>query len=211
VATFDWNSRFIQQDIEIKQTDLVYNGFFRVEKLLLRHKKFDDTLSPWLERERIQRYDAAAVILFDEEQQSCVFVEQLRVGLIHKQNASPWLLEIVAGLIEPGETPEQTVVREAYEEAGCTLKKLIKITEYYNTPGGFAEKTYVYCGLVSNIQTLHKQSAGSSLEQEDILIHVLPFQSAWQALQTGKWQTSGSTLIAMQWLAQSQWIRNGSD
>jgi len=198
MAHWHWSPAWQQRDIEIKQKNLVYDGFFQMSQFHLRHRLFSGEWSPWLVREQISHRDAAAILLVDLEAQSLIFVEQLRIGLINTHPQSPWLLEIVAGLLEAGEAPEQTIRREALEEAHCSLGPLIRIGEFYNSPGGFAEKTTLFCAEV--LQKDHKEKGGVQEEHEDIRIHALPIQAVLSAWEKGEFLTSSSTVIALQWL-----------
>ncbi|HRE31199.1 MAG TPA: NUDIX hydrolase, partial [Candidatus Berkiella sp.] len=105
--------------------------------------------------------------------------------------------EIVAGLIEPNESAEETIRREAQEEARCQVSHLVKIGEFYNTPGGFAEKTVLFCAQVR--QPVFEEG-GVHTEHEDIRIHVLPIQDVLVAWEQGTFASSASTVIALQWL-----------
>ena len=198
MTNWDWSPAWQQQDIEIKQKNLVYDGFFQMSQFQLRHRLFSGEWSPWLVREQISHQDAAAVLLVDLKEEALILVEQLRVGLINTHQQSPWLLEIVAGLLEEGEQPEQTIVREALEEAHCTIGPLVRIGEYYNSPGGFAEKTTLFCAEV--VQKDYKKKGGVQEEHEDIRIHVLPIESVLSAWEKGEFLSSASTVIALQWL-----------
>lgn len=196
-----WVPAWGSSDFEIQKENLVYDGIFSVKRFVLRHRLFRGDWSPWLQREFVKRQDAAAVILYDPLQNKVVMVEQFRVGLIEQPTeGSPWMLEIVAGLLEQGESAENSILREAAEEAGCEIKKLIKIGEFYNTPGGFSEKTTVFCGLVdvNGVEGIH----GVDSEDEDILVHVLSTEWLYQAMDQGQLVTSASTMIAIQWLRQ---------
>lgn len=195
-----WVPAWGSHDFEIQKENFVYEGVFQVKQFTLRHKLFSGDWSPWLQREFVQRQDAAAVILFDPLQNKVVMVEQFRVGLIKQGGRSPWILEIVAGLLEEGESIEDTIIRESIEEAGCEIKKLIKIGEFYNTPGGFSEKTTVFCGIidVDGVAGIH----GLDSEDEDILVHVLSPEDLFKAMSEGQLVTSASTMIALQWLHQ---------
>lgn len=125
-----------------------------------------------------------------------VLVEQIRVGLINNSyQTSPWMIEIVAGLIDKGETPDAAIVRETKEEAGYDIKTLLPIGVFFNTPGGFNEKSFVYCGIIS-LKTGGIVCAPD--EDEDIKVHIFDWTD-FQALHNTV-VTSASTLIAMQWL-----------
>lgn len=194
-----WTPAWKAGDYEIQEMRLLYGGLFQVQQLVLRHRLFQGEWSGWLTREFVQRQDAAAVILYDPIQNKVVMVEQFRVGLIGRSaQESPWMLEIVAGLLEEGEAIEEAIRREALEEAGCEIKELIKIREFYNSPGGFSEKTTIFCGIVdvNGIAGIH----GLESEGEDILVHVLSPEWIFNAIDKNQIATSSSTMIAIQWL-----------
>src|SRR5688572_15457731 len=114
-----WVPAWKMQDVEIQKENLMYDGVFKVRQYVLRHRLFEGPWSDWLTREFVKRQDAAAVILYDPHQHRVVMVEQFRVGMLNQASRSPWMLEIVAGLIDEGESIENTIYREAKEEAGC--------------------------------------------------------------------------------------------
>ena len=198
-----WSPAWQQKDVEIKENNLVYSGFYKLRQLNLRHRCFSGEWSEWVTREQIRRADAAAVLLWDPKQDKIVLIEQCRMALIGVyKNQSPWLLEIVAGLCDPGETPEETIRRESKEEAGYELIELIPIGEFYNSPGGFAEKTYLFCGIIQAKDT--GEIHGLPQDHEDIKTHVLDAAQILKDLETGKLVTSASTLIALQWLREKR-------
>jgi len=110
----------------------------------------------------------------------------------------PWLLEIVAGVMEAGEGEEGLVRREAVEEAGCVLQELQPICEFLVSPGGTSERISLFCGRVDSttVNGVH----GVHEEGEDIMVHVLPLQEALRAVTQGRIR-SASPIIALQWLA----------
>lgn len=198
MSEMPWRPNLHQHDVETKEVNSVYDGEFKVHKIHLRHKNFDGQWTPWIWREQVRRRNAAAVLLWDPKQDKVVMIEQFRVGLIKENVKSPWLLEIVAGLIDANESPEQTAMREAVEEAGCHIQELVKIGEFYNSPGGFAENTYVYMGLVD--ASAAGGIYGIAEEHENIQVHVLPFDEVLHAFENQQWTSSASTIIALQWL-----------
>lgn len=52
--------------------------------------------------------------------------------------------EVPGGKIEPGETPEEAVLREAYEEAGAQLRNLQWLGEYAILEGSHKSYKWVY-------------------------------------------------------------------
>ena len=205
---FIWQPTWSHDAVTVHKKQRVHDGFYKLDAYTLSHRTFAGHISPPLEREQFFRQDAAAVLLFDPRQDQIVLVEQFRVGVFAQREESPWLLELVAGLIEPSESAESTVLREAQEEAGCEINKLIPIGSFYNSPGGFAEKTWVYCGIIDADRC--KTHAGVAHEHEDILVHKLDAKKVINAY--SNWITSASTVIALQWFAsryqQPNWVHS---
>jgi len=137
------------------------------------------------------------VLPYDPRSDRVLLIEQFRIGAMQSYSP-PWLLEVVAGVIEEGETAEALVHREALEEAGCTLQELMPVTEFLLTPGCSTEHCTVFCGRADLSQAggVH----GVAEEGEDILVHVLPAERAVE-LATGGGIRNAITLIALQWLA----------
>ncbi len=197
-----WLPTWGEESIEIKRNNLMHKGFYQLSQMELRYKCFSGSWSPWLIREQVKNKDAAAVLLWDPKLDKLVLIEQIRIGLIGCQRKeSPWLLEIVAGLQEGTESARETVLREAKEETGCHIEELIPIGEFYNTPGGFTEKSTVFCGIIDATNCQGVYGLKHAQEHEDIQVHVLSSAQVLEALKEGLLVTSASTLIALQWFA----------
>jgi nudix-type nucleoside diphosphatase (YffH/AdpP family) len=145
-----WYERRVALDWpEILEREVCYQGFYRLERLRLRHRLFAGGMSPPIVREAVEKGDVAAVLLYDPQRDEVVMIEQFRIGA-RDDPRGPWLLEIVAGLIEPGETPEQVARREAMEEAGCTVQDLLPISSFYTSPAKTSQRTHLYLGRVDS-------------------------------------------------------------
>ncbi|MDX5299087.1 MAG: NUDIX domain-containing protein [Gammaproteobacteria bacterium] len=201
--------RFDQRDCEVLSRTVRYDGFFKIHALDLRHRRFAGDWTPAFSRELFVRDDATCVLPYDPVQDAIVLIEQFRVGALGRDQ-SPWLLELVAGINEPGETPEAVAHREADEEAGLALRALEPICRYLVSPGGSSECVHLYCAWVdapAQSGTLH----GLADEHEDIRVHVLSWQDAWSSLCDGLINNAAS-IIALQWLAlhrerlRAQWL-----
>jgi len=180
---------------EILETATGYAGFFRLLRYRLRHRLFNGGWSPVLTRELFERGHAAAVLPYDPETDQVVLTEQFRIGALQAPGG-PWLLEIVAGIIEVGEAPEAVVRREAIEEIGCAIGELVSICDYYVSPGGTSERMHLFCGRVDASQAggVH----GAADEGEDIRVVVMPAADAISHMQAGK-IVSAAPIIALQW------------
>jgi ADP-ribose pyrophosphatase len=137
-----------------------------------------------------------AVLLYDPDRDEVVLIEQFRVGAVYEPQRA-WLIEIVAGAIEDGETAEDVAYREAIEEAGCEIKELLEIQQFYTTPGGCSERITLFCGRVDStaVGGVH----GLVEEDEDIRVSAVKFADVFQMLEDGLIE-SGIPIIAIQWL-----------
>ncbi len=183
--------------LEILGKETVYQGFFRLDRYRLRHSLFGGGESKVLVRELFERGHAVGVLPYDPVRDEVVLVEQFRVGALEEPDG-PWLLEIVAGMIEPGEQPQEVAHREAAEEAGCVLQELVPVARYYSSPGGSSERVTVFCARVSTegLGGIH----GEPSEGEDIRVVVLPFAEAFALVENGRIKAA-LPIIALQWLA----------
>ena len=185
------------KDVEVIEKTVCYQGFFRLEKYRLRHRLFSGDWSPLLTREMFERGHAAAVLPYDPVRDEIVLIEQFRPGAIDAPGG-PWLMEIVAGMIETGETAEAVVKRESIEESGCIITDLIPLYDFLVSPGGTTERIALFCGRTD--ATTADGVHGVTEEGEDIKVHVVTFDTAMALLKSGK-ITAASAIIALQWLA----------
>lgn len=187
---------YTKDDVEILSSEKVYNGFFSMVKYRLRHKLFNGGWSEPLERELFERGHAAALLPYDPIEDKVVILEQFRIGAMVAE-FTPWQLEIVAGIIEVGELAHDVACREAVEEAGLTVTDLEKVTRYLSSSGGCSEALDVFVGRVDSTQAqgIH----GLIDEGEDIRVHVITRQEAYQWVESGKIENAAS-IIALQWL-----------
>ncbi|MET0124800.1 NUDIX domain-containing protein [Pseudomonas caspiana] len=190
-------TRSTPTDFEITKRENCFQGFYRLDKVFLRHELFAGGLGKEISRELFVRHDAVCVLPYDAKRDEVVLIEQFRVGALEK-TANPWLIELVAGLIDKAEEPEEVAHREAEEEAGLVFSALWPITKYFPSPGGSDEFVHLYLGRCESDGAggLH----GLESEGEDIRVTVWSFDDALQAVRDGR-IINASTIIALQWLA----------
>ncbi|MCW8915770.1 MAG: NUDIX domain-containing protein [Magnetovibrio sp.] len=191
-------------DVEEIETIRDHDGYFKVDRYHLRHRKHEGGWTDVMSREIFERGHAVAVLLFDPILDKLVFIEQFRPGAyaalkspwFDPNETTPWLYEIVAGIIDEGETPEDVAKRECLEEANCPVHDLRPIMHYLVSPGGSTESTFLFCGRVdaSNIGGVH----GLDHEGEDIRVFTLDAETTLNWLDQGRFSNS-MTLIAVQW------------
>lgn len=208
-------SQSIKDSVEILKRQVLYQGFYRIEKLTLRHRLFEGGWIDPLEREVMIRGHAVAILLFDPIQSQLVFTEQFRIGplvaMLNEEkdktevNNSPWILEISAGAVEAGENLKDVAYRETKEETGLELEALLPICEYWTSPANHSEKISLFCGRVdaSKAKGIH----GLHAEGEDIQVHAIPLSLAYEKLEQGEFKHAPA-LIALQWFKLHEaWIR----
>ncbi|HMM08744.1 MAG TPA: NUDIX domain-containing protein [Paracoccus solventivorans] len=158
--------------LRIEHRSTPYLGHFAVEQLRLRHLLHRGGWSGAIERAVFISGDAVVVLPWDPGRDRVLLVEQFRAGPAARGDPQPWLLEPVAGRIDPGDTPAETARREAGEEAGVTLSRLIPVPGSYPSPGSVAEYIYAFIGI-AELPDGVAGIAGLESESEDIRSHVL--------------------------------------
>ncbi len=183
-------------EYSVKQRECLYDGFFQFNRYHITNQLYAGGWSDVYTRELFERGHAAAVLLYDQERDKLIFVEQFRPGAIATES-SPWLIEIVAGMIEVDEEPAEVVRRESLEESGSEIMRLAKICEYMVSPGGSTERIWLYLGEIDSNKS--SDFAGLEGENEDIRVHCISTQTAFEWLDNGK-INNAMTIIAVQWL-----------
>jgi ADP-ribose pyrophosphatase len=189
-----------EKQVELIEKASPYEGYFRVDRYRLRHWRFAGGWTDVFAREVFERGRAAVVLPYDPGRDAVVLIEQFRIGA-YAAGRDPWQLEAVAGIVEPGETPEDVVRREAVEEAGCELTALEEIGPVLPSSGGCSEVLTLYCGRVESegIGGIH----GLDHEHEDIRAFVVSAEEAFARLSRGE-ILNASLIILLQWLAQNR-------
>jgi len=191
-------------DVEVLDKATLFEGHFRIDRYRLRHKLFEGGWSNELTREVFERGHAVAVLPYDPDLDHVVLIEQFRIGAYAAlasrwfgDDASPWLIECVAGIIEPGEDPSDVARREVIEETGCAITDIVPLYHYTTSPGGASESVFVFCGRVdaATADGVH----GVRDEGENIRVFSVAPEEAFKMLDDGR-IANAMTIIALQWL-----------
>ncbi len=196
VSSIPQDAQFGASDVEILNKETCFKGFFRMNRYTLRHRLFAGGWSADLTRELFERGHAGAMLPYDPVTDQVVLLEQFRIGAIDGTR-SPWLLEMVAGILEEGEDSSALIRREAEEEAGLAVGRSRFVLSYLVSPGGTTERIDVFVGEVDSTSAggLH----GLAEEGEDIRVHVVSRQQAYDWVESGRIDNA-ATVIALQWL-----------
>ena len=96
------------------------------------------------QREIVEHSGSVAVVPLDGHS-NILMVRQYRKPVEQE------LLEIPAGLLEPGEEPETAALRELQEETGYTAQRIEPLVQFFTSPGFCDEEmhTFLATGLVA--------------------------------------------------------------
>jgi ADP-ribose diphosphatase len=142
---------------------IVYAG--RILTLRLKHV-------PHL-REIVEHLPGAAAVAVDADGQ-VLLVRQ------HRPAVGAAILELPAGLVDPGETPSQTAKRELEEETGYAANRLEPLVAFYTSPGFTDELIHIFAasGL--------RQTAMRHEDEEDIEVIRMPLEQAIEQVMHGE-------------------------
>lgn len=185
-------------DVAVDRFRQPYANFFAIEEYDLRYRRFDGRMSERINRAVFVSGDAVTVLPYDPLRDRVLLIEQFRAGPYGRGDPQPWLLEAIAGRIDPDETPGQAARREAVEEAGLPLGALEKVGAYYPSPGAKSEYLYSYvalCDLPDGVEGVF----GVEGEAEDIRGHLVSFAEFMALVASGE-VDNGPLLVTALWL-----------
>lgn len=191
--------QFTIKDVVIHEKKRLFKEFFAIDEYKVSYKKFSGGETPILRREIFERdHDAVAILPYDPKTNEVILIEQFRPGAL-KDPVSPWLIEIVAGIIDEGETEMQAAIRELKEEANLQIREddLHYINAVYPSPGGISEKVTLYWAYVDSSHL--SAHGGLEVENEDIRIFKVPVEEAFKMCRTGR-INNAACLISLMYL-----------
>lgn len=188
----------LASDVIEEARHLPYLNFFSLAEIDFRHRRFDGTMGPVMNRATLKVGDAAIVLPYDPVRDCVLLIQQFRAAPYIAGDTAPWIWEAPAGLVDPGETPEEAAFREAQEEAKIRLSRLEPVAQAYSSTGSSTEFSHVFIGIAD----LDGAGALGGLESEgeDIRSEVLSYDQFRDDLQAGRF-VNLQLITAGLWLA----------
>lgn len=185
--------------LDIRSVRTVFDDHFRIDEAEVRYELPDGRMSEPARRMSFERGDSAAAVIVNITSRSVVLVRQFRYPTVAK--GPGWLLEVVAGIVELGESPADCIRREMVEEYGYAAEELRPVHTFYTSPGGSSERVHLFYAQVS---ARSRVGAGGGLraEQEDIEVVEVPLDRMASLIADIE---DAKTLIALHWLIREGW------
>lgn len=189
---------FSRANLRIASVETPYAGYFLTRDYTYAHDLFGGGDSGPLHRAVFVMADAVTVLPYDPDRDRVLVIEQVRASPIARDDPAPWLVEPIAGRIEPGATPEETARQEAREEARLEIGALHPVGDYYPSTGAFSEYLYSFVGI-ADLPDGAGTVAGLDSEGEDIRSHVMPRPEMMERIAAGEMPV-GPLLLTAWWL-----------
>ena len=183
--------------VSIEHKRYILDDFFKIEEAYLRFEQFNGQMSPLVRRLSLERGDSVAVLVFNRDTAKLILVSQFRYPTY--QNEHGWTIEAIAGMVDPGEKPEETVRRELEEETGLKIDRLEHISTFYPSPGGSSERIYLYYSEVSGENAKYKETGGLLGHGEDVKAIEVTLEDALTKIKSGE-IVDAKTVIGIYWL-----------
>ena len=110
----------------VESDETVWNGRFPVQRIRFRQRRFDGAMSAPRTWELWRRGRAAALLPYDPLADAVVLIEQFRLPAL-AAGVEPVMVEVPAGLCDPGEDVATTLARETREELGMPMRRTLPI------------------------------------------------------------------------------------
>lgn len=197
-SPLDWEGSNVARSVIIRRRKVTPFGPFKLEEVNLEVERRDGSRED-IERINFERGDSVAALIHRLDTNEIILVRQFRYSVLANagEASDGMLVEIAAGIIDPGETPYQAIRREVVEELGYELVNLQHVATFFVSPGGTSERNLVFFATVQGPPM--KPAGGISAEGEDIETVVLPFDLFIDKIRANELRDA-KTLLAGYWL-----------
>jgi ADP-ribose pyrophosphatase len=180
---------------------LILDDFLKVEEAQVQYELFSGEMGVPVRRLSLERGNSVAVLVFNLDTQKIILINQFRYPTY--KNGHGWVTELIAGMVDQGETPEESARRELLEEAGLTISSFERICDFYPSPGGSSELIFLYYAEVSGEFAVYSKTGGVPGHGEDIMTMEVTLEEALNKIETGE-IVDAKTIMGIFWLENRQ-------
>lgn len=167
--------------MKILKEENLYSGFLKVDKVLIELPGGEK-----ISRELIRKKNTVSIIAINDKNE-IYFTKQPRAGA-KKINS----IELPAGLIEDGESPEKAARRELEEETGCIAEEFVELQKFVSDPACCDNVSYIF--LAKNAKKVKELNLDEDEYLEDL---VLPIEQVYKMMEEGTINDSASIIALL--------------
>ena len=174
--------------MRIAETKVQFEGWTRFLAVTLQRPDGRST-----ERAILDHGASACVLPYDPERRLALVVCQARVPLMYL-GCREQLMEAIAGRVQDGEQPIETVRREAVEEAGLRVRELGQVAVCWSSPGVSTERFHLYLASYSSADRVG-DGGGRADELEDITVREIALSELARLADEGRVRDTKTLLL----------------
>ena len=205
---------FSKDDVALLSNEILWQhpiGFMNIRRIRYQYPVFGCEKTYTVNRHIVEKSACVIALPYDPCLDAVVLIEQVRPAQVLTGSDSPCSYELCAGIVDDGESPLATALRELQEESGIDAKngRVEEIASYWNSPGMSTEKLHLFCIEVDATQ--YSEFSGLDEEHESIKVSVVPSDQFIAILDAGGFD-NGGMLVSGLWFARHrdrlrrQWV-----
>lgn len=147
-----------------------------------------------ISRESYNRGNGTSLLLYNAEKRTVILTKQFRMPAYQNDTTEGMSIEVCAGAIDKGETPEVSIIREVEEEVGYKIKSAEQVLQAYTSPGALTEKMYLFVAAYTDAMKVN-DGGGLVHENEEIQVLELSFSKALKMMESGEIQDAKTIML----------------
>ena len=181
--------------VDVLRRKRVFDDFFKIDEAEVQFELWNGQMSQPVRRLSFERGDSVAAVVWRRDHDALLFTEQFRFPTMTK--GPGWLLEIIAGTVDAGESADAAICREIEEELGYRVQQVTPLSTFYVSPGGSSERISLFFVEAAETDRV-SDGGGLGIEHEDIRLVTLERADARHALDQQRFMDA-KTLVGLQW------------
>lgn len=182
--------------VNVHNERLIFDDVFKIIEATVSYERFDGHMSRKVRRLNFDRGDSVAAVVYDPKEKTLLLTNQFKYPTL--KSGSGWIIEVMAGRVDNGESAEAATRREIREELGFEVASLRHLRDFYVTPGGSSERIILFYAEIS--ETLRRSGGGGKAsEGENIQVLRFGVDEIPRLLSDGR-IVDAKTIIGLMWL-----------